>query len=92
MQRSTILSVVIIDFFIMYISSQVECAKPTFQQSAAAEHRMIMQDRAILHVNLMNTVGLCRDPRPVIIYPPASHNKVYQPRGTVCFNLKIKST
>ena len=71
------LSFMLLDLFIV-----VDGAKPP--QSAAAEHRMLMQDRAILHVNLMNTIGLCRDPRPLIIYPPATNNKIYYPRGTVC--------
>lgn len=52
-------------------------------QNAASEHRMVMQDRAILHVNLMNTAGMCRDPRPVIVYPQATNNKIYYPRGTL---------
>lgn len=56
-------------------------------QNAASEHRMVMQDRAILHVNLMNTAGMCRDPRPVIVYPQATNNKIYYPRGTVSYNL-----
>src|SRR5699024_7327873 len=58
-------------------------AKPPFHYSSIAENRMIMQDRAILHVNLMNTIGLCRDPRPMVVYPPATAHKIYYPRGTL---------
>ncbi|KAH9420843.1 hypothetical protein DERP_001274 [Dermatophagoides pteronyssinus] len=63
----------------------INAAKLTLQQqhSTIAEHRLIMQDRAILHINLMNTVGLCRDPRPLIVYPPSSTNKIFYPRGTI---------
>lgn len=58
-------------------------AKASSQYANIAEHRMIMYDRAILHVNLMNTIGLCRDPRPLVVYPPSTTNKIYSPRGTV---------
>lgn len=77
MQTTTLLSLVIIDLF--FVSANGAKAP----QSAASEHRMVMQDRAILHINLMNTAGMCRHPRPVIIYPQASNNKIYYPRGTV---------
>lgn len=77
MQVTTVFSVVVFDLFFATVSG----AKAP--QSAASEHRMVMQDRAILHANLMNTAGMCRDPRPVIIYPQASNNKIYYPRGTV---------
>lgn len=68
----------------------INAAKLTLQQqhSTIAEHRLIMQDRAILHINLMNTVGLCRDPRPLIVYPPSSTNKIFYPRGTVSTDKK----
>jgi len=63
--------------------SSARCAKPPLQYMSIAENRMLMQDRAILHVNLMNTIGLCRDPRPQVIYPPANSHKIYYPRGTL---------
>lgn len=63
--------------------SVAEAAKAPFQYSSLAERRMLLQDRALLHVNLMNTMGLCRHPRPQIIYPPATPAKVYYPRGTL---------
>lgn len=58
-------------------------AKAPFTYSSIAERRMLMQDRAILHVNLMNTIGLCRRPRPQIFYPPATPQKIFYPRGTL---------
>lgn len=71
--------------------SMVNTVKPSLKHLPIAEHRLIMQDRAILHINLMNTNGLCRDPRPLVIYPPSTPNKIYYPRGTVSnFILNVK--
>lgn len=79
MQSTILLSVVLLDLFLM--AREGKCAKP--QVSAAIEHRLAMKERAILNSNLMNTIGICRVPRPQIIYPKKSNNKLYYPRGTV---------
>ena len=64
-----------------------QAAKPP--SSSLGHHRLVMQDRAILHLNLMNTVGHCREPRPLVVYPAATANKIYYPRGTVCIPLMM---
>ena len=79
---TTISTFLLVDYLLITTSNG---AKPSFHQSSAQEHRMIQQDRAILHVNMMNTIGMCRIPRPIIIYPPSSSNKHFLPRGTVLY-------
>ncbi|KAI7695307.1 hypothetical protein SSS_09765 [Sarcoptes scabiei] len=46
---------------------------------------MLMQDRALVHINLMNSIGQCREPRPIIVYPTELSGKFYQPRGTIVY-------
>ena len=66
----------------IYSSAAICNAKPPINRYQHHHHYQ-MQDKAILHVNLMNTIGLCRDPRPLIVYPPATAQKTYYPRGTL---------
>lgn len=69
-------------FTFLLLLPPIDAVTPS-RKNTAEEYRMMMQDRALLNLNLMNTIGKCRDPRPLVVYPPATPNKIFHPRGTV---------
>lgn len=69
-------------FTFLLLLPPIEAVTPS-RKNTAEEYRMMMQDRALLNLNLMNTIGKCRDPRPLVVYPIATANKIFHPRGTV---------